>query len=123
MRRRDCQRCDDFRLRCTDARFLAGNGSIFSVVNRDVQLQRAGFVVRTFDSTLHLDFRRAGIDIGQPIDRAPLGQVRLGRTDEPDIAIDARTGVPARIGIAAVVDPYGQHVVAFVQIGGQVVAE
>ena len=50
--------------------------------------------------------------------------MRLRSRDEPYVAVDAGTRVPARVGILRVVDTHGQNVVAvFVQIGCHVIEE
>ena len=41
----------------------------------------------------------------------------------PYIAVDARAGVPAAVGIAAVVHPHGQHVLSLLQVRSHVVHE
>ena len=53
----------------------------------------------------------------------PLREVDLGSRHDPDVAVDARTGIPPRIGITAVIHPHGQHIVARLQVGGHVVEE
>ena len=62
-------------------------------------------------------------DFLQSVGGTPLRQMRGGRLDEPDVAVDARARVPARVGIPRVVDAHGQHVVLarLVQVGSHVV--
>ena len=64
-------------------------------------------------------------DFLQSVGGTPLRQMRGGRLDEPDVAVDARARVPARVGIPRVVDAHGQHVVLarLVQVGSHVVEE
>ncbi|OPZ19541.1 MAG: hypothetical protein BWZ10_00916 [candidate division BRC1 bacterium ADurb.BinA364] len=55
---------------------------------------------------LGADFGRRGVE-------APVGDPRFVRGGQPDVAVNARSGVPARIGMIRIVHSHGENVFAF----------
>ena len=87
----------------------------------DSQRLRGGGVF--LDLHIHVDRSLPGTHAHQLPADAPLGEMDFRGCHHPHIAVDARPRVPARVGVAAVVHPYGKHIVAFLQVGRQVVEE
>ncbi len=54
---------------------------------------------------------------------SPWFEMGCSGTHKFHVAIDARTGVPARISLTRVVDPYCKHIVSFTQIWSKIVIE
>ena len=71
--------------------------------------------------------RQAGMVLGHFIGgdvSAPLPHVHGAELAQPHVAVDAASGVPARVGLLGIVHPHGQHVFGSpLQVGRQVVAE
>ena len=86
----------------------------------DSQRLRGGGVF--LDLHIHVDrsFPALMRTSSQPM---PIGRMDFRGCHHPHIAVDTRPRVPARVGVAAVVHPYGKHIVAFLQVGRQVVEE
>ena len=53
----------------------------------------------------------------------PMLHVDVAGLSQPDVAVDAAARVPARVGLVAVVDTHGHHVVALMHVGRDIVLE
>ena len=69
-----------------------------------------------------INFHLAILGIGLDVDTRITDIDGFG-PDKPDVAIDAASGIPARIGLVGIVDTHGNDVVATAQVAGNVVLE
>ncbi len=83
----------------------------------------ASDTVKTRYGIINVEDGTASRDVTGFPANSPRLEMGCSGTHEFHVAIDARTGVPARIGFARVVDPYCKHIVSFTQIWSKVVIE
>ena len=75
-------------------RFLTGNLIALWVQNRDLESHIGNLALGAFDLCLHADGRGIGLDVGRGDDGIPLGDSDRGRGGEPNVAVNARAGIP-----------------------------
>ena len=104
------------------ADFLLCHYPTIGIKELDLQFQTT-FGLNIVDSHIDIDSGGSIGELGANPTGAPLSEVRLGSLNEPHVTIDARTRVPTAVSIAAVIDAYGNDVVACLEVGRHVIEE
>ena len=75
----------------------------------------------SYNPCIYLNYSLLGLDAQSLPAYSPKVEMLRGRAYQINIAIDARAGVPARVGAKAVVDTHAEHVLALLEIRGQLI--
>ena len=117
---------DGLLLLSSDGSRGSGHHAAAGIAQFDGGFQLEGRLRGPFVGSLDIDLQLSllRIDACEAVGRSPLGKVYLGSSDEPYVAIDARSCVPTGVGLLRVVDAHCQHIVAIcLQVGREVVEE